>query len=144
MTIVSAVPTTASYTTYVAPQQPVYQPYVAPMYNLPICHGPYLPYETHNGQTVPYTIYYINNVPHACYPQQPDVLYPMYAMQQPHDANNDRMLPEFVGAVGSAVNQVLEQKVESLENYLNKMEQDASAKVEAEIKKTCYNFCPSS
>jgi hypothetical protein len=141
MTVVSAVPTTASYTTYVPPQQPVYQSF----YNLPVCHGPYLPYQTQDVQSVPYTIYYINNIPHACYAQQPDVLYPMYPVQQTQDANNhnDRLLPELVSAVGNTVNQVLEQKVESLENYVHKMEQETAAKIEAEVKKTCYNFCPS-
>ena len=146
MTVVSAVPTVASYTTYVPPQT---QPYVVPSHNtIPVfCHGPYLPFQTKDSQPIPYyTIYYVNNVPHACYSHQPDVLYPLqYVAPELNNQNTssqeDRFLPELVAGMGTVVNQVLEQNVESLENYVQGMEQQAVTNLETEVKKNCLSFC---
>jgi hypothetical protein len=80
----------------------------------------------------PYIIYDLNNVPHICYAWQPDILYPMLQPEQ----CQQRVMGEIVSAVGD----VVQDQVNSLENYVKKMEQDAVANTQDKIKKsTCFS-----
>jgi hypothetical protein len=148
MTVVSAVPTTyttpSSYATYVHPYQQNdihvscgypcayfqgYQPIQA--------SAPILPQG--NQDNPYYTIYYVNNMPYACYVHQPDILYPLQFVSDPPGQNNERVLPELVSAMTDAAGEVLQQQVSSLENYVQNMEQQAVSTVEQKVRKSCLS-----
>ena len=149
MTVVSAVPTThtipGSYTTYVPPHQQngihvsCPAPYTYWQGYQPIqATAPILPQE-HQGFY--YTIYYVNNMPYACYAHQPDVLYPLQFVSPPPEQDNkiERVLPELVSAMADAAGEVLQQQVSSLENYVQNMEQQAVSTAEQKVKKSCIS-----
>ena len=152
MTVVSAVPTThtvhtipGSYATY-APhhhQNGIHVSCAAPYtywqgYQPIQATAPILPQE-HQGFY--YTIYYVNNMPYACYAHQPDVLYPLQCVSE-HPEQGDkkeRVLPELVSAMADAAGEVLQQQVSSLENYVQNMEQQAVSTAEQKVRKSCLS-----
>ncbi len=79
----------------------------------------------------PYVIYDVNNMPYIAYTWQPDILWPVY-YTQPMQPENQRMLPEIVTAVGD----VVQDEVNSLENYVKKMEQEAIKNAQEKLKST--------
>lgn len=155
MTVVSAVPTThtiaGSYTTYVPPyqQNDIHVSCAAPYtywqgYQPIQATAPILqPEQGPNGkQEFPYyAIYYVNNMPYACYAHQPDVLYPLQFVTAPSEQGDkkERVLPELVSAMADAAGEVLQYQVSSLENYVQNMEQHAVSTAEQRVKKSCLS-----
>lgn len=87
-------------------------------------------------------VYFVNNVPHYCYPQQPEILYPVYmptdmcwmppdttGMAQQFSVPNPRFLGEIVEEAVDAVGDVFK-------NNINKAEQQAVDNV----KSCCCGF----
>jgi hypothetical protein len=134
MTVVSAVPTTyttpSSYATYVHPYQ---------QNDIHVSCGYPCAYFQGNQDNPYYTIYYVNNMPYACYVHQPDILYPLQFVSDPPGQNNERVLPELVSAMTDAAGEVLQQQVSSLENYVQNMEQQAVSTVEQKVRKSCLS-----
>jgi len=93
-------------------------------------------------------IYYINNLPYICYPNQSDILYPMYNMcpvYLPYAPINSeqgsRGVGDLVTNIGDIVQEITDSKINSLENYVQKMEQDAINNITSEVKKNCFSLC---
>lgn len=93
-------------------------------------------------------IYYINNLPYICYSLQPDILYPMYNLYPVylpytpvHPEQDNRGVTELVTNIGDIVQEITDNKINSLENYVQKMEQDAVNNVTSEVKKNCFSLC---
>jgi hypothetical protein len=86
----------------------------------------------------PSQIYYVNNMPYFCYPVQPEILYPMYPVYVPEQS---RGVGDLVSNIGEIVEEVVGDKVNSLENYVKQMEQDAVDNATVQVKKGCFKIC---
>lgn len=113
-------------------------------YTLPTAMScPLLPNNSQEISTYPVvpTVYFVNDVPYCCYPEQPNILYPVYPvyipMQQGQPEHKERVLGDIVSAVGD----VIETKVNSLENYVNNMEQQTVNATQEKIKTSCLAWC---
>lgn len=84
------------------------------------------------------TVYFVNDVPYCCYPEQPHILYPVYPVYMPQQlGQQERVLGDIVSAVGN----VIETKVNSLEDYVNKIEQQTVNATQEKIKTSCLSCC---
>ena len=83
----------------------------------------------------------MNNAPYVCYDCYPDILFPYYTVDQSL-APKQRLLGEITEAIGDIIQDTVNDHVNSLENYVNTMEQNAINTVTEEIKKSsCFGFC---
>jgi hypothetical protein len=113
---------------------PVYQ--TVPVYQQPYTYDstPVYP-STPVCQSVPCDmIYYINNLPYICYASNPTVLYPLQYVQPAHQ--NSRGFGELAETVGN----LAQDKIESLENYVNQQEQQNTNVAHDYVKKSCFSF----
>lgn len=89
-------------------------------------------------------LYFYNSVPYISYSCYPDVLFPYYLVDQTTPQSDDvkqRVVGEIATAIGDIIEETVHQHVNSLENYVNTMEQNAVNTVKTEIKSSCLGFC---
>ncbi len=100
----------------------------------------YDPYQ-YSSQPV-YTIYYLNNMPYVNYAQQPDILYPCQQVETTPEPSRG-IASDLVAGVGDVLQNNLQYNVNTLEDYVKKMEQQAAEQIIAKAKSSrCFTcFC---
>lgn len=77
-------------------------------------------------------VYFVNDVPHYCYPQQSDILYPVYMpsdMWQPYEPPMQFSVPNNQRFLGEIAETVMDAAGDALKQELNKAEQQVVDKV---------------